>query len=586
MAVVYPLWQAERLEESAEEIERRKKQLEDEIDACTEVQGSYRNKVKKFLTIQEIWHISEIDYLIRAQYEEFLKKEVAPGSWRMYLKGFDRIKQHSIREQMETLAGRNRALKFNNQILFLPYHPDQELALQFERATKKAELVWDFSRKAPETMKRQIFVVLHSIISSGVNKKITCRNLLALRKFYNFCVKNHIEDIEKLELRQIQKFKQSLSGKQEQEATMHVVNFSRKAVFLETDEIHWNANVWYLERFHFESTRINPANPVLSLSFAEVTNKGNRKLLQQYMKYGLGITHLSISNLRSEFIMIRRFLEWLDVKMAASENVCGVDEEIMEDYFKSRGISGIQGESYNSEVMAILHFFDYLMVKGKIKAVPFHKEYLLKKTFPTHHDRSVTDAVQMEILSKLHFFPEELRLMFLHLWGIGLRASEVCALKGDAYYVQGRDAWIKVYQIKMKTYKRIPIPAAIYKLMKVFIRKYHIEAEDYVFQNRKGGAYSYNTFRTNMITFCDKNHIAGGEYLFQSHAYRHTVATVFYDDEVSIQGLRDYLGHEHEEMTRQYIDYMPRKISKANEKYFLEPKNSLGSGIKRCKRGG
>ena len=66
--------------------------------------------------------------------------------------------------------------------------------------------------------------------------------------------------------------------------------------------------------------------------------------------------------------------------------------------------------------------------------------------------------------------------MFLHLWGIGLRASEVCALKGDAYYVQGRDAWIKVYQIKMKTYKRIPIPAAIYKRMKVFIRKYHIEA--------------------------------------------------------------------------------------------------------------
>lgn len=146
MAVVYPLWQAERLEESAEEIERRKKQLEDEIDACTEVQGSYRNKVKKFLTIQEIWHISEMDYLIRAQYEEFLKKEVAPGSWRMYLKGFDRIKQHSIREQMETLAGRNKALKFSNQILFLPYHPDQELALQFERATKKAELVWDFSR--------------------------------------------------------------------------------------------------------------------------------------------------------------------------------------------------------------------------------------------------------------------------------------------------------------------------------------------------------------------------------------------------------------------------------------------------------
>lgn len=477
-------------------------------------------------------------------------------------------------------------MRFDNQILFLPYHPDQELALQFDKAVKKEELVWDFSRKAPAVMKEQIFVALHYIINQCPNKKTRRRNLLALRKLYDFCVKERIDDIEELELVQIQKFKESLSGKQEQEATMRVVDISRKAVFLEADGIHWNANVWYLERFHFESTRVNPAKPVLSLSFAEVTHIGNRRLLQQYMKYGLGITHLSISNLRGEFIIVRRFLEWLNDRLDISEDVCSVNADTVGDYFKSREESGIQEGSYNSEVMAVLHFFDYLRVKGKIERIPFHKEYYLKKTFLKHHDRSVTEGVYMEILCKLHCFPEELRLIFLHLWGIGLRANEVCTLKGNAYYVQGRDAWIQVYQIKMKTYKRIPIPSALYKLMKVFIKKYGIEANDYVFQNRKGGAYVYGTLRSRMIRSCKENHIAGGEYLFQSHAYRHTVATVFYDNGVSIQGVRDYLGHEYEEMTRQYIDYMPKKIAKANEKYFSEPENSLGSGIKRCKRGG
>lgn len=56
----------------------------------------------------------------------------------------------------------------------------------------------------------------------------------------------------------------------------------------------------------------------------------------------------------------------------------------------------------------------------------------------------------------------------------------------NAYYIQGKDAWIQVYQIKMRTYKRIPIPDALYKLMKVYLKKHGIKADDYVFQNAKG----------------------------------------------------------------------------------------------------
>ena len=60
--------------------------------------------------------------------------------------------------------------------------------------------------------------------------------------------------------------------------------------------------------------------------------------------------------------------------------------------------------------------------------------------------------------------------MYLHLWGVGLRISE-CAAKRRAYYIQGKDAWIQVYQIKMRTYKRILIPDALYKLTKVYLKK-------------------------------------------------------------------------------------------------------------------
>ena len=88
-----------------------------------------------------------------------------------------------------------------------------------------------------------------------------------------------------------------------------------------------------------------------------------------------------------------------------------------------------------------------------------------------------------------------------------------------------------------------------------------------------------------MLKYCEKNQIADGEYIFRSHDYRHNLATLYYDNGISIQAVRDYLGHEYEEMTRQYVDYMPKRISKANQELFAKEGSSLASGIKRCKRG-
>ena len=76
-------------------------------------------------------------------------------------------------------------------------------------------------------------------------------------------------------------------------------------------------------------------------------------------------------------------------------------------------------------------------------------------------------------------------------------------------------------------------------------------------------SFHYNTTQLAKI-----NNIQGGEYLFKSHDYRHTIATQFYDTGVPLQSIRDYLGHDYEEMTEQYIDYMPKKIARASDEFF------------------
>ena len=111
--------------------------------------------------------------------------------------------------------------------------------------------------------------------------------------------------------------------------------------------------------------------------------------------------------------------------------------------------------------------------------------------------------------------------------------------------------------------------------MKRYLEKYHIGSEDYVFQNKRGGAYQYGSFKWQMKELFNKRQDIFKGYDFKSHDFRHTIATLLYDDEVPLQSIRDYLGHTFEEMTMQYIDYMPRKIAKENDAYFEEEENSL-----------
>ena len=405
-------------------------------------------------------------------------------------------------------------------------------------------------------LKRQIFCTLNHVIEEVTNLVMRRNKLLALKCFYNFCASQEITDVGLLELEHLNLFQTIIKkqGAQAETRYMSIVNFCRKHAFVEAAKIQWNAAVWYLGRFHLTKERMDESKSLESISFMEVRRKENREILQAYMKYELGVTGQAISTIVHRFIFIRNFLEFLECKeMLAIE--CTASE--IEKYANILLERQIQPKGYNERLSGIGHFFKFMEVRKYINRVPFHVEYFMQKAVRVHHERSVEYEIYMEILNKLYRFPEHLRCMFLHLWCLGLRVSEICMLKGNAYDRQGNDCWIQVYQVKMKTYKRIPIPEGLYRVMEVYLKKHHIQPEDYIFTNTKGGPCLCQTFRYQMLKACAENEIKNGNYIFKSHDYRHTVATMFYDNHVSIQSIRDYLGHTYEEMTRQYIDYMP-----------------------------
>ena len=293
------------------------------------------------------------------------------------------------------------------------------------------------------------------------------------------------------------------------------------------------------------------------------------------------ISDLALGNIRSQLCYIKKFLVYFNT----FGSICEITEEQIAEYFKLLQEEEIKAETVNRQIFDIHRFFVYLNAKGHIKGKIFDPNYYSQKVFPYHHDRSVQEDEYMEILQKLKFFPEVQRLIFLNLWATGLRISEVCTLKGGAYYWDGEDAWIKVYQIKMKTEKMIPISLVLYQIMKIYIKKHHIKSTDFLFKSKDGGAYRIGTFVKGFKANCKKYgiHISGET--FKTHDYRHTLASSFYDEGVSIQTIRDYLGHNNENMTKQYIDYMPKRIEQANKEYFNQAENLLATGIIPKKRG-
>lgn len=565
--------QPERLEES-------KQKIAEELAGCPGIEKRWMRKLGKFLVQAGTEHISEMDYPLREEYEIYL--EATPQWKKDCLKTFDKVVRYVMQKEMQTLSGKQKyQWKYRNQILFLPYHPEQEIASEFETSRKSDILIWDFHKDCAEKLKRQIFGGLDYILKNCRNPRHKRNKLLTLQYFYTFCVENHIADVEMLEECDLEKYRIYVENSRNEanldECAMAVVTLCRKESFVNAADIHWYAGVWYLDRFHLPKDRVNPSASKESISFLEIHDISNRKYAQEYMKYELGITGQAVSTILRRYRGIREFIIFLEQN---GINVCECARNHADAYFNILQERNIEAKGFNERIYGIAHFYKFLEVRQYIERMPFRSEYYAQKVILVHHDRSVETEVYIEIMQKLKHFPEHLRCMFLHLWCLGLRASEVCTLMGNAYYRQGEDPWGQIYLIKTKGYKRIPVPEGLYEIM-VYIRKYQIGPNEYIFKNTKGGAFLYTTFRAQMLKYCKENEIQGGEYLFKSHDYRHSVATIFYDNEVSLQSIRDYLGHMYDEMTQQYVDYIPQKIEAANAEYFDDPANDLAVGLKK-----
>ena len=535
-----------------------------------------RNKILLMLVESGIQRCSDINYEIRLAFKERLENQGCIKK-REYIKEMDRIKLETIRMHNNQNLLRDKKMRFENKKIFLLYHPDYTIAKSFYYVRNKEELVYDFSLEAPLRMKKQIFAMLNYVLSEKHERHDRReRFLIPLKKLYLFCVKNNIEDVELLTLNQIKDFRKTLSleeniGTKETTYIQIIYNITRY-LFLSAENTNWNANIWYLQRFIFKDSRMNPAREIEKITFGQIDINENRQEMKKYMKYQIGVAQRrSLQTVRSEYYDLLEFLKYCDAKniQVRDINVNGIESYIA--YIED---NELQADSYNRKLISIARFLDYIGVNKCTQPIFFHFEYYLKTVYVQHHNRTVPEKTQREILGRLKHLPLHLRLMFLNLWCEGIRICEVCVIKAKMYTWDGQDAWINIYQNKMKKEKNIPIPKELYNLMTEYIERKGIGANDYVFQNKKGGAYDAGTFTIQMKKGLKKAGI--DDYVFRAHDFRHTLGTMLNREyQSSIEVIREFLGHNSSDMTKQYIDFVPELLDKKNQEYFSKKENNL-----------
>lgn len=523
-----------------------------------------RSKVIFFLSIHHINHISEITPTLRQEYVSYLDY-IGLRKTQELIRGFDSVKLSTIEADMNSL--RKKEFTYENELMYLGYHPNYKIASKYRYTQRREPLFFDFSLDVPEILKKQIFETLKFVVEEFNERDNHYRIqhfILPLWNLYNFCVEYEITDMTQFTSKNEEDFHLYLSDISEHQllSDKHIIGVVRKYLFLSAPTINWDANVWYFERFTFTAGRINDARPIEALYFDSFEIADNVTLVKDYMKYLIGLSpRYSIQSVYIAYYDTKELLKYFDHEKVLLKDV---KAEHLDAYINAYYLRENIPSTVNKVLGSLSKFFDYLLSKELINPILYPFEAYRMQEVNQHHDLSVDNAYIDNTLSILQEFPEHLRLMFLNLWCIGLRANEVCTIKGNAYSFDGTDAWFLVYQAKAKREKRVPIPMELYNLMTEYIQKNHIPKDGFVFPAPKSkGPYRVGTFTKQMSALLNAHGID-----FRSHAFRHTMATDLYTDGAPLQTIREYLGHSNVNMTKQYIDHLPNQLDAKSMEFF------------------
>ena len=203
---------------------------------------------------------------------------------------------------------------------------------------------------------------------------------------------------------------------------------------------------------------------------------------------------------------------------------------------KQRGKGCLSESHIYSQMLSVKLYFDYLERTGIIKQNPYN----LKIKQPIKNERIVFTQQQIRILYKSCEKLQE--TVIVHLcYGCGLRRNEAELLKTKDINFEQKLLFIR--KGKGKKRRVIPLTETILKDLKQYCNETEIYRKTEAFLiNENGNPLSGNTIYETFKKLMKRTQ-GINENNYCLHSLRHSIATHLLENEMSIEMVRDFLGH-------------------------------------------
>lgn len=195
----------------------------------------------------------------------------------------------------------------------------------------------------------------------------------------------------------------------------------------------------------------------------------------------------------------------------------------------------------HSQLLAIKMYFGYLERIHEITVNPF----VLRLKSPKNEVKNILTQEQIQTLYNHCQIQEE--KMILHLcYGCGLRRSEAVSLNRNDINIENKLLFIR--NGKGKKRRVIPINEVITTDFKIFLESKTNTEEISFLTNKQDNRMSGNTMYSFFKELLKKTGIKN----VSLHHLRHSIATHLLENDMSIEMVRDFLGHSQLSTTQIY----------------------------------
>lgn len=323
-------------------------------------------------------------------------------------------------------------------------------------------------------------------------------------------------------------------------------------VFDDRDE--YAKDIWDFRKL---GLRINLSKSDYKLNFTKIAQPWLQQASKQFLRYCLatGATETS----RTRLAALNLFSQFLRLHFPSLQPSTIERRTILEylSYLHQLPLRPTTRTHY----LAYLKEFLELCARENWAEIPdkrliYHEDY---PQLEKHQPRFIPQGILDQLNQVLETFPPQTMRMILVVQEVGMRVSELCQMPFDCLVQDTAGDWfLRWYQSKM--YKEHSVPVSRELVAVIQEQQAHVKVEWgrdvlWLFPNVKGQAYRQRWFvvELNQMAFekqiCDAS---GKIFRFQSHQFRHSVATKMINSGVPQHIVQRYLGHESARMTATY----------------------------------